>query len=128
MASHLRISGPLFVKSLPRGRATFSLLLSNLSENDVLVRVIVYAAAFSGFDTAVTWVQIVDEDFPLAVCQTETLELRLDRNFDCYQFHVENSLPNICFHPALYLVTGKKKPYRDIPLVVGNEWELFEDI
>src|SRR5690554_365996 len=89
MASHLRISGPLFVKSLPRGRATFSLLLSNLSENDVLVRVIVYAAAFSGFDTAVTWVQIVDEDFPLAVGQTETLELRLDRNFDCYQFHVE---------------------------------------
>ncbi|NLW17941.1 MAG: hypothetical protein GX033_09970 [Firmicutes bacterium] len=126
MASHLRISGPLFVRSSPRGRVSFSLVVSNLSINDVLVRVKVYGAAFSGFDTAVTWVQLADEDFPLESGQTDTLEFRVDKKFDCYQFNVENSLPNLCFHAALYLLSGKQKPLRATPLVVGNEWELIE--
>jgi len=126
MASHLRISGPLFVRTRPWRRPSFLLVLSNLSANGVLVSVKVYGAPFSGFDTATTWVLLVDDDFPLATGQIETVEILVDPNFRLYQFHVENSLPNLCFHPSLYLLTSRRKPRRAIPLVVGNEWEMQE--
>lgn len=126
MASHLRISGPLFVRSRQKDKLRFSLLLSNLSVTSVLVGVKVYAAAFSGPDTAVTWVKIVDEEFLQVTGETKTLAIRVDKRFEYYRFHVENSLPNLCFHTALYLLAGRHKPRRAIPLVVGNEWEILE--
>jgi hypothetical protein len=125
MALHRRISGPLFVQERHRReRRRFLLLLSNLSGNTVLIGVQVYAAPFTNFGTPDTWVKILDKVGELEPPTIVTFEIPVSREFAYYQFHVDNSLPNTCFHPTLYLLRHKSSPWYAVPLVKGNEWEL----